>query len=595
MRIAKQISPQTTKIYKYELDKCLKCDSSLKQSDNLSGRKVVQTMTGVLQIGYYAKKCVITECGEWLRSGEWQQIAPMYGTYGYDVIATIGWQRQTGHRTFGEIHQEIAKKVQISEAQVRYLYNEQYLPLLACHERASWPELIRVSAEQGLILTLDGLAPEGGEPQLWLVRELRTGKTLRSGWLSEQGQVAFENLLRPIAEAGLRVEAVLSDKQVGLSPAIATVLPQAKHAYCQAHYLKNIAQPIATADEAMKVRLRQEVRANIGQLIRPEQVEKQGVLMFTGLLPSQIPDQEAKFQPRPEPTEPLSQAEVEKSEAHSSTPTSKPVTAPSVGAEQAEIETALKRRIRYLLTLKGRPPFGLAGLEMYTGLNEVSAHLTEMITHLASPCLIQLQSGLTQALTKFQPEYLDLSQGATWLHRIAELLAPDGQPARSGAQVQVDLVDYLQEIQAQAQGNQLLSNFASQINKTSQNYLPGLFHTYDLPDLPRTNNDREREFRELNQHLLRTTGQKGTTRRLIQRSGAWELIPRPNSLAETIAAISAVTHDQYKKERTRIRSHRKRFQFHTRSSKLSQKQLHLLKQRWLQLPPDISFTLPQRE
>jgi len=26
---------------------------------------------------------------------EWQQIAPMYCTYGFDVITTIGWQRQT--------------------------------------------------------------------------------------------------------------------------------------------------------------------------------------------------------------------------------------------------------------------------------------------------------------------------------------------------------------------------------------------------------------------------------------------------------------------------------------------------------------------
>ncbi len=75
----------------------------------------------------------------------------------------------------------------------------------------------------GLILTLDGLAPEGGEPQLWLIRELRTGKTLRSGWMSEQGQPAFENFLRPIAEAGLRVEAVMSDKQRGLVPALKAI------------------------------------------------------------------------------------------------------------------------------------------------------------------------------------------------------------------------------------------------------------------------------------------------------------------------------------------------------------------------------------
>jgi hypothetical protein len=127
-------------------------------------------------------------------------VAPLHGTYGFDVIASIGWQRQRLHQTYGEIHWGLTDKLQISPSQVRYLYTDHYLPLLACHERGGWAELKRVSAELGLILTLDGLAPEGGEPQLWLVRELRTGKTLRSDWLSEQSQTAFENFLGPIAE-----------------------------------------------------------------------------------------------------------------------------------------------------------------------------------------------------------------------------------------------------------------------------------------------------------------------------------------------------------------------------------------------------------
>ncbi len=51
-----------------------------------------------------------------------------------------------------------------------------------------------------MLLTLDGLAPEGGEPQLWVVRELLSGITLRSGWMSQQDENAFVNFLRPIAD-----------------------------------------------------------------------------------------------------------------------------------------------------------------------------------------------------------------------------------------------------------------------------------------------------------------------------------------------------------------------------------------------------------
>ena len=69
---------------------------------------------------------------------------------------------------------------------MRHLYHERYLPLLACHERQYLAELQAVSQQSGLILSLDGLAPEGGEPQLWAVRELQLGLTLRSGWLSQR-------------------------------------------------------------------------------------------------------------------------------------------------------------------------------------------------------------------------------------------------------------------------------------------------------------------------------------------------------------------------------------------------------------------------
>ena len=586
MRTQKQLYPHSSKVYTYELDTCLICSTPLVRCNYLSGRKTVQTMTEVMEIAYQPQRCPVASCvghQSILKSAEWQQIAPMHSTYGFDVIATIGWQRRTLHQTYAEIHTGLSGRLQISEAQVRYLHTFQYQPLLACHERGYLAELERVSAETGLILALDGLAPEGGEPQLWLVRELRTGKTLRSGWMSEQGQTAFENFLGPIAEMSLRVEAVISDKQRGLVPAIGVVFSEAKHGFCQGHYLNNVAEPIAKADEAMKVSLRQSVRQQVGDLIRPEQVERPGVLTVTGLIPSPITEEKS--------TEPLSETtpdeEAELGPEQSSTePGMEANAVDPVAQEQAEIVTAFKRRVRYLLTLKGRPPFRLAGIEMYVRLAEVSDCLVELIAHASDPGLVQLQQGVEQALTIFKDDYDNLSQGATWLHQISDLLDPTDEPTLTGQQVRQTLLDYLDDICDQSQDNAVLSEFARQIDKTTHSYKSGLFHTYDIPDLPRTNNDRESEFRGLNQHLLRTTGQKGATRRIIQRSGAWELIPQPDSLAETIEAISTVDNNEFKQERTRVRSHRKRFQFHTRSVKQAQKQLQKLKERWFQLPPD---------
>jgi len=107
---------------------------------------------------------------------------------------------------------------------------------------------------------------------------LHSGVTLRSGWMSQQDQAAFVNFLQPIADLGLPVSMVMSDKQRGLVPAVAEVFSSAKHSFCQVHYLGNAAEPIREADEAMKVELRQAVRQEFGTLIRQEKVEKEAAI-----------------------------------------------------------------------------------------------------------------------------------------------------------------------------------------------------------------------------------------------------------------------------------------------------------------------------
>jgi hypothetical protein len=498
------------------------------------------------------------------KSAQWQQIAPVYCTYGYDVIAQIGWRRQTHHERFETIHQGLRTRLQISESEVRHLYHERYLPLLACHERQYLEELKAVSEQSGLILDLDGLAPEGGEPQLWVVRELQLGLTLRSGWLSQQDRDTFVNFLQPIADLGLRVIAVMSDKQRGLEPAVPIVFPQAKHGFCQMHYLKNAAELVADEDQTMKVTLRKTVRNEVGELIRREKVEKPGVLTVTGLVPTPVEE------PR----------EQTKTESQAFQTASDPV-----AREHEAIVKDLCRRVRYLLTLKGRPPLRLAGIEMYERLTEVKTCLDTLLDHRTDSRLAELRRGLHTALTFVQADFIELRQAANWLEYITVLLDPEDKPDRSGAQVQRELFAYLDDIPQESRLSPRLSRFYAKIRQTTLNYTPGLFHCYDIPGLPRTNNERESEFRDLNRRLLSTTGQRGLVKRIIQREGAWELIPRPDSLRDTVSALSHIDPDDFSQERQRIRQHRARFRLHTRSAKRSRAQLKQLEQRWQALPP----------
>jgi hypothetical protein len=536
-------------------------------------------MMAVLAIAQRPKRCSDPHCpghGAAWKSAEWQHIAPWYGTYGYDVIAQIGWQRQTHGERFADIQASLRARVQISESGVRRLYHAVYLPLLACHERHHLDRLEAVARQVGLMLALDGLAPEGGEPQLWVVRELQTGLTLRSGWLSRQDEPTFVHFLQPIRDRGWRVLAVLSDKQQGLVPAVSAVFPEAKHAFCQLHYLKNAAAPLAEADEVMKVALRKDVRAQVGELIRSEDAEESpGVLTVTGLVPSPVSE------PTPSPVEPpppdASGADAE--------PAPAPPTAEAPeAAEREAIVQAVLRRVRYVLTFKARPPLRLAGLEMFEALTAVVHSLDKLIQHYPEVRLVQLRHGLSQALERVRPEYTDLRQAADWVQQIADLLDPDDQPPRSGDEVRRELWAYLDRIHAESGEAPRLGVFCAAIRKVSLSYDAGLFHTYDLVGLPRTNNGCESEFRDVTRRLLSTTGQKGLTRRLLQRAGAWELIPHPATLSETVTALSGVDTQELRQEQQRVRTHRNRFRLHTRSAKGSRTQLGHLEHRWIAIP-----------
>jgi Transposase, Mutator family len=408
MRTPKRLYAQQRLIYQPELLTCPHCGDLLVMCNYLAWNKTVQTLDRVLSVASRPGRCPHETCaGSRLRllSAEAQSIALPHSTYGYDVLVRIGWWRYQHHATYREIHAELASQVRISVAHVSYLYQQVYLPLLACHERQHRDRLAQIAqAQGGLIIALDGLAPEGGEPQLWFIRELTSGVTLRSGWLSQQDHTTFEAFLQPLTQLEWPILAVLSDKQRGLVPAVATVLPHSPHQFCQAHYLRNLAEPLAEVDSAFKVALRQTVREHVGPLLCQEPQAKPGhggVLTVTGLLPSPVAEPPASASPSPTP----------------------PCAPGSCSSEANEVVTQVLRHTRYLLTLKGRPPLRLAGLETYERLQSVARVSLALLTQRVEPRLLCLYQGLQSARAPWADAYQELHQGAAWLRDIADILA----------------------------------------------------------------------------------------------------------------------------------------------------------------------------
>ena len=124
-----------------------------------------------------------------LLSAEAQRLAPPGSTYGYDVLVRLDWQRQHQHATYREIHHDLPPDSPSPKPMCAISISTCIYPSSRATNVSSAGGLARAAQEQGgLIIALDGLAPQGGEPQIWFIRDLSTGLTLRSGWLAQLDQ-----------------------------------------------------------------------------------------------------------------------------------------------------------------------------------------------------------------------------------------------------------------------------------------------------------------------------------------------------------------------------------------------------------------------
>jgi hypothetical protein len=129
--------------------------------------------------------------------------------------------------------------------------------------------------------------------------------------------------------------------------------------------------------------------------------------------------------------------------------------------------------------------------------------------------LSRLDTLLTRGLTATASLWPDIQAAYAWVRQAAHVLANDaGHAAATVRQAYADLVaDMVQHRQAAGSLASVVDHFL----KVTASYWPGLFHCYEVPDLPRTNNDLEQYFGTARQHERRATGRKGAAAGLVVR------------------------------------------------------------------------------
>jgi hypothetical protein len=330
--------------YRPELTHCPHCGGALAYSHAVWA-KPIQTLGGAAHVTNLGFRCADPACafGRAVYRSAVAEARQVKGSgYGLDVVVRVGHLRFAEHNTREEIWRALARgtpPVRISERHVQNLV-EVYLALLRAGERDPGARLAdTVRAHGGVVLSLDGLQPEQGNEQLWIVREVLSGAVLAAANVQQATAPVLAGLLRPVRAAGLPVLGVVSDAQESVRLAVAEVFPGVPHQLCQFHALREAAEPLWEADRHLLAEAKQELR----DLRRVEERVRRGA----------PPAGEAAGEPAP---------------ARSG---GQP--APPDPASAVVLDTVLA--LRQVVRERGAPPFDFAGLRAMDALGDLDAAL----------------------------------------------------------------------------------------------------------------------------------------------------------------------------------------------------------------------------
>jgi hypothetical protein len=473
--------------------------------------RTITTLQGVDRFRLQVRRCHNRVCALYrrpLRPEVEGRLALPHHEFSLGILAFVGGLRYCELRSVPEIHQALTRMgVVLAQRTVTNLldrYDELRALAVADIDRLG-PAL---KANGRVVLAIDGLQPDVGHEVLWVIRDCLSGEVLLARSLLSSACDDLAGLLGEVKgrldALGVPVAGVVSDGQHPIRNAVAKCLPSTPHQLCQFHYLREAARPIFEADRHAKKELKKRVR---------------GVRAI-----------ERKAEGRND-----AQAEV-------------------IGGYCAAVRSAL--------TDDGRPPLDSAGLVLEGRLRAVAASLDRLAAKRELPKeLSRLRELLHKGLDGTAEMWPEVREGYKWVYRVAGLLSNHGK--HSGAQVRLRLRNQLGRMEAEAsrlegRGEAERAKRLRHFVKVSRSYEPGLFHCYDVKDVPRTNNDLEQLFGSHRYHERRTTGRKAASPGLVvrgqvrlvaslatrlRRVTGEELAPkRPEELAKLRAELSRRRH-----------------------------------------------------
>ncbi|HZW29240.1 MAG TPA: transposase [Isosphaeraceae bacterium] len=418
------------------------------------------------------RRCPNLDCSRFLRPYRPEaepHFALPYHEFGLDVLTLVGRLRHAEHRSIPEIHRELTRRgVLLAERTVTNLldrYDE--LRALASADPKRLEPLLRPQGR--VILAIDGLQPDVGHEVLWILRDCLSGEILLARSLLSSSAKDLAGLITQVQKAlPVPITGVVSDGRDSLRKAVKKALPGVPHQLCHFHYLREAAQPIYEADRHATKELKKRVRG-----IRP--IERQAEKAL-----EQDPDD-----------------------------------------EEAELVRGCCAAVRAAVTDDGLPPLSAAGLKLHARLSQIAASL-DRVAALAGSVpggLKRLQQLRRRGLEETAALFPAVREAYQWVKRVARILKNEGLSAKKVRRRLVQLLVRMRRAAATS-GEPSVKAGLNRFLKVTKSYWPGLFRCYEVPDLPRTNNDLEHAFGSHRYHKRRASGRRGASPGLVVMGSA---------------------------------------------------------------------------
>jgi hypothetical protein len=139
-----------------------------------------------------------------------------------------------------------------------------------------------------------------------------------------------------------------------------------------------------------------------------------------------------------------------------------------------------------------------------------------------------------------------------WLIDLEHLLDPDRAPGKTSTEVRQDVATYLVDLTTHQATDPQDQEVAEHINRIFRSFWWGLFASYDVAGLPRTNNELERFIRQLKMSQRRVSGRKNVQDFIIRYGAYAALVDEAESFDELLLRLEQVDQAEFLKERQQL-------------------------------------------